>query len=260
MPENGIPRVADGLALQAGAEKIPVGISSCLLGEPVRYDGGHKHDALITGTLGKVFEFRSFCPEVEIGLGVPREPIQLVGDSGTTRCVGTRDVHFDVTDRLRRCADAQQSWQSDICGYIFKQNSPSCGVAGVKVWRNGQPEPDGTGIYAARVRHNFPDLPVTEEGRLGDADLRGNFIERVFIYRRWWQLMQGPVDRVVIGEFHASHVTTMMSHDPERAHRLDRWLAGLDGVDTATMAREYLSRLMRILEVVAIHEIHANSE
>jgi len=169
-------------------EKIPVGISSCLLGEPVRYDGGHRYNACITGSLGKVFEFRAFCPELEIGLGVPREPIQLVGDAETTRCVGTRDVQFDVTDRLLQCADAQQSWHGEICGYIFKQGSPSCGVSGIRVLRDGQPEQDGAGIYAARVRHHFPDLPVAEECLLGDVDWRGNFIERVFIYRRWQQL------------------------------------------------------------------------
>jgi len=169
---------------QAESGKIPVGISRCLLGDRVRYDGGHKHDAFITGTLGMIFEFRPFCPELEIGLGVPRAPIQLVIDGDTTRCVGRQGPQLDVTDRLVQCADEQQSWQGDICGYIFKQGSPSCGMAQVAVFLDGQPEYSGTGMYAGRVMHNFPDLPVTEESRLGDPAERENFIERVQSYRR----------------------------------------------------------------------------
>jgi uncharacterized protein YbbK (DUF523 family) len=172
-------------------KKIPVGISSCLLGERVRYDGGYKHDAFITGTLGRIFEFRPFCPELEIGLGVPREPVRLVNDSGATRCVGTLDSQLDVTDRLLACADGQQSRQGEICGYIFKQGSPSCGVAEVRVFHDGQPECSGIGIYASRVMHNFPGLPVTEEDRLGDPALREDFIARVLEYWRWQQRLAG---------------------------------------------------------------------
>ncbi|MFV1973510.1 MAG: DUF523 domain-containing protein, partial [Thiohalobacterales bacterium] len=125
-----------------------------------------------------------FCPEIEIGLGVPREPVQLVADGDTTRCVGTIDSRLDVTARLLACADEQQPWQDEIFGYIFKQGSPSCGVADVPVFHAGQPERSGTGIYAGRVMHNFPDLPVIEEGRLGDPAVREDFIERVRAYRR----------------------------------------------------------------------------
>jgi uncharacterized protein YbbK (DUF523 family) len=174
-------------------EKIPVGISSCLLGERVRYDGGHKHDVYITGTLSRIFAFRPFCPELEIGLGVPREPLRLEREGSTTHCVGVPGSRLDVTDRLLACADEQQAWQDDICGYIFKQGSPSCGVAEVRVFHDGQSERSGTGIYAGRVMHNFPDLPVTGEGRLGDPAARENFIERVLAYRRWQQRQAGSL-------------------------------------------------------------------
>lgn len=239
-------------------EKIPVGISSCLLGERVRYDGGHKHDAYITGTLGRIFAFRSFCPEIEIGLGVPREPIQLVSDSGATRCVGTLNAQHDVTDRLLHCADEQQSWQANICGYIFKQGSPSCGVEEIRVFNDGRPECSGAGIYAGRVMHNFPDLPVAEEGRLADPVMRENFIVRVFVFRRWQQLAAGEPDWTAVTAFHARHKYLLMSHDQERTRELGRWLAAADTADSDALCRTYLSRLMAILENVATRENHVN--
>lgn len=238
--------------------KIPVGISSCLLGERVRYDGGHKQDTFITGTLGKIFTFRSFCPEIEIGLGVPREPIQLVSDSGATRCVGTLDAQLDVTDRLLHCADEQQSWQGKICGYIFKQGSPSCGVVEIRVFRDGQPECSGAGIYAGRVMHNFPDLPVAEEGWLADPALRENFIGRVFVFRRWQQLVAGEPDWTDVTTFHARHKYLLMSHDQERTHELGQWLAAAVTADRDTLCHGYLTRLMAILETVATREKHVN--
>jgi uncharacterized protein YbgA (DUF1722 family)/uncharacterized protein YbbK (DUF523 family) len=238
--------------------KIPVGISSCLLGERVRYDGGHKQDAFITGTLDKIFVFRSFCPEIDIGLGVPRAPIRLVSDSGTTRCVGTQDTQLDVTDRLLHSADEQQSWQGKICGYIFKQGSPSCGVAEIRVFRDGQPVGSAAGIYAGRVMHNFPDLPVAEEGRLGDPASRENFIERVFVYRRWQQYVAAGPDWTDVATFHARHKYLLMSHDPERTRELGRWLAAAVAVDRDTLYRGYRSRLMTILAVVPTREKHVN--
>jgi uncharacterized protein YbgA (DUF1722 family)/uncharacterized protein YbbK (DUF523 family) len=239
-------------------EKIPVGVSSCLLGERVRYDGGDKLDAFITGTLGKVFAFRSFCPEIDIGLGVPRAPIRLVSDAGATRCVGTLDTQLDVTDRLLHCADEQQSWQRRICGYIFKQGSPSCGVVEIRVFRDGQPEYSRAGIYAGRVMHNFPDLPVAEEGWLGDPVLRENFIERVFVYRRWQQYIAGGPDWTDVTTFHARHKYLLMSHDQERTRELGRWLAAAVTADRDTLYRGYLTRLMTILEIVATREKHVN--
>jgi len=240
------------------ARKIPVGISSCLLGERVRYDGGHKHDAFITGTLGKVFAFRSFCPEMEIGLGVPREPIHLVSDSGAMRCVGTHDSQLDVTDRLVHCADEQQFWQAEICGYIFKQGSPSCGVMEIKVFSDGQPECSGAGIYAGRVMRNFPELPVAEEGWLGDPALRENFIERVFVFRRWQQLVAGGPDWTAVTTFHARHKYLLMSHDQESTRELGQWLAAAAAADSDTLCRAYLTRLMTILDISATREKHVN--
>ncbi len=238
--------------------RIPVGISHCLLGERVRYDGGHRHDAFITGTLGRIFTFEPFCPEVGIGLGVPRPPVRLVADGETLRCLGVADPELDVTDRLQHYADTQQSHQAGLCGYIFKQRSPSCGVAAVPVWRDGREVPDGTGLYAARVMHHFPALPVTEEGWLGDAQVRENFIERVFVYRRWQRLVRTGPGHAAIQAFHAAHKYILMSHDPEQARMLGRWLATAAGMDAETLCSEYPARLMRVLEVVATREKQVN--
>ena len=166
------------------AEKIPVGISSCLLGDQVRYDGGHKRHSYITDTLGEYFEFHPFCPEVDIGLGVPRKPIRLVRTDGGIRCVAIDDPAIDHTEALRVCLASRRVWASSLCGYILKKDSPSCGMERVRVWNGEMPSRDGSGIYADALMSEFPYLPVIEEGRLDDPVLRENFIQRVFALSR----------------------------------------------------------------------------
>jgi len=166
-------------------EVIKVGISSCLLGEQVRFDSGHKKNAYVTGILNDYFDFVSFCPEVSIGLSIPRQPIRLVSVEGEVRCVGTKDSTLDVTEKLYAVAEEQKSWHGDLCGYILKKASPSCGMERVKLYEGEMPTRNGVGLYAKKLMDNFPNLPVEEEGRLEDAHLRENFIQRVFIYSRW---------------------------------------------------------------------------
>lgn len=163
-------------------DKIKIGISSCLLGNKVRYDGNDKYNSTIVETLGDLFEFIPFCPEIEIGMGIPRNPIQLECIDGKVRCVDVNDKQKDMTDKLVVCANKQQHWQKDICGYIFKKRSPSCGVMGVKLFKDNHAEPVGTGIYAAQVMKNFPSLPVAEEDQIEDSELRMKFIAKVKQY------------------------------------------------------------------------------
>lgn len=169
---------------QNNPEKIYVGISSCLLGDEVRYDGGHKYTAYIAEDLGEYFNFIPFCPEVDIGLGVPREPIHLVATVDGIRCIGVKTTGLDATGRLSRCADSQKHWQGSISGYILKKGSPSCGMERVKLLRNGCDELTGVGIFASRMMHNFPLLPIEDEIRLGDSTIREDFIRRVLVYHR----------------------------------------------------------------------------
>jgi uncharacterized protein YbgA (DUF1722 family)/uncharacterized protein YbbK (DUF523 family) len=241
-------------------EKIPVGISSCLLGEKVRFDGGHKLNTYVVRSLGEYFDYVPFCPEVAIGMGTPREPIRLVGEAGELRCVGTRTASVDVTAELAECADEQRDWQVDLRGYILKKDSPSCGMERVKVYNvnGGQPTRDGVGIYARGLLRNFPNLPVEEEGRLGDPVLRENFIHRVLIYHRWRALLSEGVSWVRLGSFHATHKLVLFSHDQNMARALGRELADAGGGDVQTFARHYETQLMALLKVRATRGNHVN--
>src|SRR3569623_2841909 len=152
--------------------KVRDGISACLLGERVRYDGNHNHDAYITGTLAKVFEFVAVCPEVAIGMGVPRPPIQLVGEAAQPRAIGVGDPALDVPAALTAYGRRMAVALDDISGYIFNAKSPSCGLLRVKVFQSGAASPRGVGLYAREIAQRQPMIPEEEEGRLDDPVLR----------------------------------------------------------------------------------------
>lgn len=244
--------------MQNGTTSIRIGISSCLLGHPVRFDGGHKHHSYITSTLGQYFEFVPFCPEAEIGLGTPREPIRLQLQDGEVHCVGTRTVSLDVTGRLRECTDRQAAWQGELCGYIFKKDSPSCGMERVRLYKGNMPERIGRGIYAARTMDNYPNLPVEEEGRLGDPQLRENFIQRVYVLSRWRQLLRDGLTPNTLTVFHARHKLIIMSHDQHRYRELGRLAASANSSNFATVADQYLALLMTTLKIIATRGNHVN--
>jgi uncharacterized protein YbbK (DUF523 family) len=163
-----------------------IGISACLLGEEVRYDGGHKRDAAILETLGRLVEWVSVCPEVEAGFGTPREPMNLVRTEGGVRVI-TVDTARDVTETIDTYARRRVSALAfeHLSGYVLKKDSPSCGLEGVKVYdAHGVADRSGRGRFAVALVERFPDLPVEDEGRLSDPRLREQFLERVFAYWR----------------------------------------------------------------------------
>ena len=165
--------------------RIRIGISSCLLGQSVRYDGGHRHNETIVATFGKNFDLVPFCPEVAIGLGVPRAPIRLIRDTHGTRARGIADPALDVTHRLVAYAEKVATELPDVCGYIFKAGSPSCGMQGVPVFgAEGVALAAGAGVYAATLMQLLPGLPFEDEERLSDPVIREHFIERVLVYHR----------------------------------------------------------------------------
>ncbi len=256
------PAPASGGAGQAvaGGERIRIGISSCLLGAAVRYDGGHKRDAYITGTLARCFEFVPVCPEVAIGLGTPRPPIRLVHTDEGVRVRDKDDGSRDVTDALRDFARATASrLGGGISGYIFKRASPSCGMERVKVYDpQGRPGRRSAGAYAGALMAALPLLPCEEEGRLGDPDLRENFIERVFVFHRWQRLLGAGLTPAKLVAFHTAHKFLVLAHNQAAYRRLGRLVAragepGLDG-----LAAEYARELMAALRRRATPGRHAN--
>ncbi len=244
---------------KGNAPKIRLGISSCLLGQKVRFDGNHKHDSFITGTLGQFFEWVPVCPEVAIGLGVPRPPIRLVGSPSAPRAVGVKNPNIDVTDSLAAYGKKQTRVLGGISGYIFKSKSPSCGLERVKVYHAaGAPAANGRGIYADAFLAAQPWLPAEEEGRLGNPRLRENFIERVFVYRRWQEFVARGLSASRLAEFHAHHRLALMAHDVEAYRALGRLVAQAGGRNLKVLAHDYLTRLMEALKRPATPARHAN--
>jgi len=253
--------ISEGISeeIQGHRSKIPVGISSCLLGEKVRYDGGHKNNSYITKTLAQYFDFQAFCPELDIGLGIPRKPIRLSRKgSDVIRCTALHNPEPDFTDALAKSANEKKQWHSNLCGYILKKDSPSCGMERVKVWDGVMPIREGVGIYADKMMENFPYLPVEEEGRLGDAVLRENFIQRVFIMHRWKQLKDQGMTLNELFKFHARHKLIIMSHNQNRYRELGQLLAAARKDNVLEVVEEYFLKLMHALKIPATRGNHVN--
>lgn len=238
---------------------IRIGISSCLLGARVRYDGNHKLDAFVTETLGRFFEFVPVCPEVGIGMGVPRPAIRLVGEVASPRAVGREDTTLDVTARLRAYGTRMAHELDGLSGYIFKSKSPSCGLERVPVYgAHGPANRHGRGLFAAAFLADQPWLPAEEEGRLCDPDLRENFIERVYAFRRWQDVEQGGVTAARLVDFHASHKLALMAHDVEAYRALGRMVAKAERRVARALAHDYLGHFMQAFSKRATPARHAN--
>ncbi len=237
---------------------IPVGISSCLLGHKVRFDGGHKNNGYISKTLGLYFKFVPFCPEVESGMGTPRPPVQLRYTQQGIRCVNVKDHRIDVTDQLNQCASHQSHWLDTLSGYILKKGSPSCGMERVRIYKNDYPERVGTGLFADYVKRNYPMLPLEEEGRLGDPHLRENFIQRVFVMQRWKELTANKPNPHHLTVFHSQHKLIAMSHDQNLARDLGRLAASSTKNNIEEIILRYGLDLMSCLKKVATRGNHVN--
>ncbi|MBI5585808.1 MAG: DUF523 and DUF1722 domain-containing protein [Deltaproteobacteria bacterium] len=231
------------------ADKIKIGISSCLLGNKVRYDGGHKRDPFITATLGRYLDFVPVCPEAETGLGIPREAMRLVGDPDRPRLMTVR-TGIDQTERMARWAEIRlpELEQEDLCGFIFKSDSPSSGMERVKVYgETGIPEKKGVGIFARLFMEHFPLLPVEEEGRLQDPVLREHFIERLFVFKRWREMLKRRPGRGALVAFHARHKYLLLAHSPKHYQELGKWVARSKDVARPFWYSHYQERLSEAL-------------
>lgn len=229
---------------EPAAAPSAIGVSSCLLGERVRYDGGHKHDRYLTDCLGRFFRFVPVCPEVGCGLPIPREAMRLEGDPAAPRLMTTKS-RIDLTDRMQEWCrmKVRELEGEDLCGFIFKKSSPSCGLVQIPVY--------GSGLFAAAVTARFPLLPVEEEGRLNDPDLRENFIERVFTYRRWKDFLHGAAGTGGLVEFHTRHKLLIMAHNPRIYREMGALVAHAGERDRTEVFRAYGERLMQALAFLA---------
>ncbi len=240
-------------------EEIRIGVSACLLGKQVRFDGGHKRSRFLTDTLADYFELVPYCPEVAIGMAVPRQPIRLVSDEGRVEAVGVRSPELNVTRPLREYGQKVAGNIEDLCGFIFKKDSPSCGMERVKLYNDkGMAERSARGLFAQEIMTAHPLLPVEEEGRLNDADLRENFITRVYVYARWKAIEKAGVTKSALIDFHTSHKFLVLAHSTVMYRKLGSLLSRLDKVKLEETAAVYIAQLMQTLGKPATRKRHTN--
>lgn len=240
--------------------RIRLGISSCLLGNKVRYDGGHTLDHFLVDTLGNYVDWVPVCPEVECGMPVPREAMRLVGDPANPRLVTIRS-NKDHTTRMLRWAKkkVRELDAEDLCGFVFKSRSPSSGMRGVKIYtEDGIPGATGSGLFAKAFMEAFPLLPVEDEGRLHDPGLRENFIERIFVFQRWREYVTEDGSPGGLVAFHTEHKYLIMAHSLKHYSLLGRMVATAKRSRRSELLTGYFMALMEGLQVPATAKKNAN--
>lgn len=241
--------------------KIPVGVSECLLGEPVRYDGGHKRHAYLTNILSEYLNFQPVCPEVAIGLGIPRQPIRLIVTDSGVRVRGAKDAELDVTEDLASQAQQVAQTMPHLCGYIFMQKSPSCGLHGMKRYRpdGSFRDAQGQGAYAAKLTELMPWLPVEEARSLDDPERRNNFLIRVFTLYDWQQTVAfDPTPERLIA-FYSRYKYQVMAHHLASYGAIGRLLADLSQRDLHDICADFLMLLMNALSHVVTRNGNTNT-
>jgi uncharacterized protein YbgA (DUF1722 family)/uncharacterized protein YbbK (DUF523 family) len=241
------------------SDKIVVGISACLLGHKVRYNGVSAHDKITIDKFTPHFEWIPVCPEVEIGLGTPREPIRLVQDGDGTKLIGTKS-RIDLTERMQGYADekAAELAKQPLAGYILKRNSPSCGMERVRVYNNTPiPIRNGTGLFTKSLEDRFPNLPIEEEGRLQDTQIRENFATRLFAYDRWLKFRASSPSLDQLMRFHAANKMLLLAHDNTQKQKLGNLIATAESCSDALLD-EYETRFMNALKKPTTRGQHIN--
>jgi uncharacterized protein YbgA (DUF1722 family)/uncharacterized protein YbbK (DUF523 family) len=245
---------------EENSRPIRIGISQCLLGEQVRFDGGHKLDRFITLTLGQYFEWIPVCPEVELGLGIPRETLRLVQleeGTGLVMPKSGRDWTREMTEYAKKRVAKLAG--EELTGYILKSDSPSCGMERVRVYApNGMPTRNGIGLFARELLRYFPDLPIEEEGRLSDPRLRENWIERVFAYHRLRSLWKSKWTIGDLVDFHTAHKLVLLAHSPKTYGDLGRLVAVSKKTSRQELRRQYQASFMAALKILATRGRNTN--
>jgi uncharacterized protein YbgA (DUF1722 family)/uncharacterized protein YbbK (DUF523 family) len=241
-------------------ERIKLGISACLLGQEVRYDGGHKLDRFLKDTLGQYVDYVPVCPEVECGFGIPREALRLVGDPESPRLVTSR-TRQDYTERMKEWAGnrTKELEKEDLCGFIFKSRSPSSGMERVKVYNEkGMPRQTGVGMFARAFMEHFPLIPVEEEGRLHDPRLRENFIERIFVLKAWREMLKGRRSVGSLVAFHTRQKLLTLSHSEKHYRMMGKLVATGREIPIQELYSRYESLLMEALTLKATPRKNTN--
>ncbi len=237
-------------------------MSSCLLGEEVRFDGGHKRDGFVVDQLGRWVDWVSVCPEVDIGLGIPRPTIRLVEatDAGGV-CLLTPSTGADVTGKMQRYAATRVKTlqKLDLDGYVLKKNSPSCGMTRLPVYRHGNLlHRRGVGLFARALIDACPGLPIEEDGRLNEPRRRETFIARVFCRNRWRRLVRRGLRRRRLVEFHAAHTLLIRAHNTAGCARLGRLVTRAGRMDDRSLFARYEQGLQTSLRTPATRKKHVN--
>ncbi len=232
-------------------KKIRLGISSCLLGNNVRYDGGHKLDRFLTDTLGKYVDYVPVCPEVECGLSIPRPSMRLEGNPDVPRLIVT-STREDLTERMETWAKKRvaELEKEDLCGYIFKSDSPSSGMERVKIYNEkSMPVKNGIGIFAKIFMKHFPLLPVEDEGRLHDPGLRENFIERIFALKRWRETLSAKNFKKSLIDFHTRHKLLILAHSTKHYQMMGKLVAAQKDFSAKDIQKQYQDLLLEALKI-----------
>lgn len=237
---------------------LTLGISSCLLGEKVRFDGGHKRDAFICQFLSPHVKFITICPEIGAGLPTPRPAMRLIGSPNSPQLIEIKHPEIEHTKALKAYSNSMMKHINELSGYILKNKSPSCGLKSVKVYQeSGAPKP-GKGLFAEILETKYPNLPIEEEGRLNDPKLRENFIERIFVYQRLRELINKQLTKKNLVDFHTRHKLTLRAHDEKTYQQLGKMMADLSATSLKGFAKSYETLFMAGMKRIASTKKHAN--
>ena len=239
--------------------EMRLGVSACLVGDEVRYDGGHRKYPYLVDVLARYFTLVKVCPEVGVGMSTPRETVRLEGSADAPRMIAS-ETGRDWTARMNRWSRTmvRELKTEDLCGFVFKKNSPSCGVFGVEIFDDkGRLAESGSGLFALEFRRKNPLMPVEEEGRLEDPFLRENFLERVFAYHRLNMVFAGRWKRGAVVDFHSREKYLLMAHSPKHFKQLEQLVAAIGGRPPGEFKTLYMAGFMEAVAVKATCARHA---
>lgn len=238
---------------------ITIGISRCLLGQGVRFDGGHKKNNYATNILSNYFELKAICPEVESGMTIPRPTIHLRGSQDKPILVEVMKPENDHTEQMETFSKNKVKQLDNLSGFILKSKSPTCGMERVKIYQETPKQPlMGVGLFAKELMAHYPLLPVEEEGRLNDNTLRENFIERIFVYHRWNKIVTNQLTAKSLLNFHTEHKLTLLAHHQQTYRDLGKELADLKGKDIIAFSKDYITKFMKGMKNKANRKSHTN--